>query len=214
MFWAFSRPSSGAQWLQWQPLVLPSYCGDSRPVFVVGPAGRPARPRTQHNCHCSNVLCLSLRGAGIWDNFRYIIFTNMITTLAVKCIGFRIYYCKFLEQKIGVDIKSTAKKYQTTCITILKYCLHILDTGPKIDTTQFRSDPPWGLSLLSYIYIYRFQNAFLRCPTPRLHCFLSSHWLSSRFLSFMAFLILSIQFFFWSSSCSLLFRHPLHCYFG
>jgi hypothetical protein len=41
MFWAFSRPSSGAQWLQWQPLVLPSYRGDSRAVFVVG----PARPR-------------------------------------------------------------------------------------------------------------------------------------------------------------------------
>ena len=40
LFRAFSRPSSGAQWLQWQPLVLPSYRGDSRAVFVVGPAGR------------------------------------------------------------------------------------------------------------------------------------------------------------------------------
>jgi hypothetical protein len=39
MFRAFSRPSSGAQQLQWQPLVLPSYRGDSRAVFVVGPAG-------------------------------------------------------------------------------------------------------------------------------------------------------------------------------
>ena len=37
---------------------------------------------------------------------------------------------------------------------------------------------------------------FLRCSTPRLHCFLSSHWPSFRFLSFMAFFILSIQFFF------------------
>ena len=35
MFRAFPRPSSGAQWLQWQPLVLPSYHGDSRAVFVV-----------------------------------------------------------------------------------------------------------------------------------------------------------------------------------
>ena len=41
MFRAFSRPSSGGQWLQWHPLVLPSYRGDSRAVFVVGPAGRP-----------------------------------------------------------------------------------------------------------------------------------------------------------------------------
>jgi len=46
------------------------------------------------------------------------------------------------------------------------------------------------------MYIYLFQNAFLRCPTPRLHCFLSSHWPSFRFLSFMAFFIPSIQFFF------------------
>jgi len=37
MFRAFSRPSSGAQWPQWQPLVLPSYRGDSRAIFVVGP---------------------------------------------------------------------------------------------------------------------------------------------------------------------------------
>ena len=49
MFRAFSRPSSEAQWLQWQPLVLPSYRGDSRAVFVVGPVGRPARPRAQHD---------------------------------------------------------------------------------------------------------------------------------------------------------------------
>jgi hypothetical protein len=51
MFRAFSRPPSGARWLQWQLLVLPSYRGDNRAVFVVGPAGRPARPRTQHDCH-------------------------------------------------------------------------------------------------------------------------------------------------------------------
>ena len=62
MFRAFSRPSSGAQWLQWQPLVLPSYRGDSRAVFVVGPAGpttNAARlsPRYEgktRDCHCSH----------------------------------------------------------------------------------------------------------------------------------------------------------------
>jgi hypothetical protein len=37
MFRAFPRPSSGVQWLQWQPQVLPAYRGDSRVVFVVGP---------------------------------------------------------------------------------------------------------------------------------------------------------------------------------
>jgi len=44
--------------------------------------------------------------------------------------------------------------------------------------------------------VYRVQNVFLHCPTPRLYCFLSSHWPSVRFLSFMAFFIPSIQFFF------------------
>jgi hypothetical protein len=44
VFQALSRTSSGAQWLQWQPLVLPSYRGDSRAVFVVWPAGRQAGP--------------------------------------------------------------------------------------------------------------------------------------------------------------------------
>jgi len=50
MFRAFSRPSSGAQWLQWRPLVLPSYRGDSRAVFVVGPAGP-----TTNTARCSMV---------------------------------------------------------------------------------------------------------------------------------------------------------------
>jgi hypothetical protein len=45
MFRAFSRPSSGAQWLHWQPLVLPSYGGDS------GAGAGPARPQTQHHYH-------------------------------------------------------------------------------------------------------------------------------------------------------------------
>ena len=61
MFRAFSRPSSGAQWLQWQSLVLPSYRGDSRVVFVVGPAGpitntallSPQYEGKTRGCHCS-----------------------------------------------------------------------------------------------------------------------------------------------------------------
>jgi hypothetical protein len=39
MLRAFFHLSLGAQRLQWQPLVLPSYRGDSRAGFVVGPAG-------------------------------------------------------------------------------------------------------------------------------------------------------------------------------
>ena len=55
MFRAFSRPSSGAQWLQWQSLVLPSYRGDSRAVFVVGPARlSPWYEGKTRGCHCSH----------------------------------------------------------------------------------------------------------------------------------------------------------------
>jgi hypothetical protein len=73
--------------------------------------------------------------------------------------------------------------------------IHILTTGLKGVI----------LCICKYVYMYvcmyvcmyacRFQNV-LCCLTPRLHCFLCSHWPSFRFLSFMAFLILSIQFFF------------------
>jgi len=47
-----------------------------------------------------------------------------------------------------------------------------------------------------WMYVCRFQNVVLRCPTPRLHRFLSSHLPSFRFLLSMTFPIPSIQFFF------------------
>jgi hypothetical protein len=34
---------------------------------------------------------LSTKEPGIWNNFIYLIFTNMVIILADKCIGFRIY---------------------------------------------------------------------------------------------------------------------------
>ena len=58
------------------------------------------------------------------------------------------------------------------------------------------------------MYVCLFQNLVLRCPTPRLYCVLSSHWSSFRFLSFMAFLIPSIQFFFGLSRA--LFCYGIH----
>jgi len=55
---------------------------------------------------------------------------------------------------------------------------------PKPD----QSSPCPQIPLPKYIYIY---ISVLRCPTPRLHCFLSSHGPSFRFLSFMALYPLS-----------------------
>jgi hypothetical protein len=62
MLRALSRPSLGAQWLQWHPLVLPSYRGVSCAVFVVelaGPTTDTARlsPRYKgktRGCYCSH----------------------------------------------------------------------------------------------------------------------------------------------------------------
>ena len=62
--------------------------------------------------------------------------------------------------------------------------------------TNARHMPSPSHSIYVCMYVCRFQNVYLRCPTPRLHCFLSSHWSSFRFLSFMAFLIPSIQLLF------------------
>ena len=52
MFRAFFRPSSGAQWLQWQPLVLPSYCGES--CCVCGRAGWPDHEHSTTNVRIIN----------------------------------------------------------------------------------------------------------------------------------------------------------------
>ena len=61
MFRSFSRPSSGAQWLQWQPMVLPSYRGDSRAVFVVGPAGYVSLFISQRFLNCLHYINLNHR---------------------------------------------------------------------------------------------------------------------------------------------------------
>jgi hypothetical protein len=57
MFWAFSCPSSGAQWLQWQPLVLPTYCGDSSAVAGLTTNTAQLSPWYEgksRGCHCSH----------------------------------------------------------------------------------------------------------------------------------------------------------------
>ena len=69
-------------------------------------------------------------------------------------------------------------------------------------------------TLFPHVCIYRVQNVFLRCPTPRLHCFLSTHRPSFRFLSFMAFFIPSIQFFFGLPRVLLCFGILFNAIFG
>ena len=61
---------------------------------------------------------------------------------------------------------------------------------------SYTSTASWFVCVYIYIYIYVCVcvgfRTFLRCPTPKLHSFLSSHWPSFRFLSFIAFVILSV----------------------
>ena len=102
------HPSSGAQWLQWQPLVLSSYRGDSRVVFVVGPAGRPARPRTQHGYHhdtkvkpeaATAVIELLMMGRGT-PKTRWAVNKLQDNKMENCCIWLMIYLshtCFFLE---------------------------------------------------------------------------------------------------------------------
>jgi hypothetical protein len=66
MFQAFSHPLSEAQWLQWQPLVLPSYRGDSRAVFVVGPAGRLKHVKLWTNVRIINWKIVASGWSFIW----------------------------------------------------------------------------------------------------------------------------------------------------
>jgi hypothetical protein len=79
---------------------------------------------------------------------------------------------------------------------------------------KYLQGPSKAHTLRKYIYIYWFQNVFLHCPTPRIHCFLSSHWLSFRFLSFMAFLIPTIQFLFGLPSSFVCFGIHFNAIFG
>jgi hypothetical protein len=117
MFRAFSRPLSGAQWLQWQPLVLPSYRGDSRAVFVVGPAGRSARPRTQHDCHhdmkvkpeaASAVIELLIMG-GKMPETCWAVNKRQDNKLENFCIWLVIYFnCTMMHGLTNLSFKNSA----------------------------------------------------------------------------------------------------------
>ena len=97
MFRAFSHPSSGAQLLRWQPLVLPSYRGDSRVVFVVG----TAIPVYRHSVDRNDVLVTwwtslttgvsGYRPEGVLgecNNRR----TEVISCLSPRVVGYRVIF--------------------------------------------------------------------------------------------------------------------------
>jgi hypothetical protein len=90
MFRAFSRLSSRPQWLQWQPLVLPSYRGDSRVVFVVGPVNITATLcilDIKYYCH-TLYPCQ-------WISLLHPVFLSVNVT-AISCILVGEYHCDIL----------------------------------------------------------------------------------------------------------------------
>ena len=89
-------------------------------------------------------------------------------------------------------------------LSLTLHIQHILSNHPS----EFDIQGTVYLDIYIYIYI-SVSKLFPRCPTPRFHWFLSSHWPSFRFLSFMAFLIPSIQFFFGLPRA--LFCFGIHC---
>jgi hypothetical protein len=80
--------------------------------------------------------------------------------------------------------------------SFIPWSVFLLCCLPKMVDKPLAAAQIFSIYIYKYVcvYIYWFQNVFLPCPTHRLHGFLSSRWPSFRFLSFMAFLIPSIQF--------------------
>ena len=74
--------------------------------------------------------------------------------------------------------------------------IHLVSNFKRAPSNKSVNDLSVFFSFCICMYVCRFQNVVLGCQTPRLHCFLSFHWPLFMFLSFMAFLIPSIQFFF------------------
>jgi hypothetical protein len=93
MFRSFSRPSSGAQWLQWQPLVLLSYRVDSRAVFVVGPvitetcrAVNKRQDNKLKNCCIKLVIYLNCTMMHGLTNLKFKNCENIVTSLEAICL--------------------------------------------------------------------------------------------------------------------------------
>jgi hypothetical protein len=92
MFRAFSCPSSGAQWLQWQHLVLPSYRGDGRDVLVVGPTGRPdQQPSTKVKPEAATAVIVLLMMGGKTPETCWAVNKRQNNKLEICCIWLVIY---------------------------------------------------------------------------------------------------------------------------
>jgi hypothetical protein len=96
MFREFSRPSPGAQWLQWQSLVLPSYHGNSRVVFVFGPPDPSTNtawlsPRYEGKTRAATAVTELLMMGGKTPEKRWAVYKRQDNKLKNYCIRLVIY---------------------------------------------------------------------------------------------------------------------------
>jgi len=99
--------------------------------------------------------------------------------------------CKnFGVRSIYISDTSIAKSYLIKVVNNLNTrwrnisgkCILINDCKKTITRNRTQYSLAWVFLPFVCMYVRRFQNVVLRCQTPRLHCFLSSHWPSFRFL--------------------------------
>jgi hypothetical protein len=108
MFRAFSFSSSGAQWLQWQPLVLPSYRGDSRAVFVV-----PGTNLVWYWVPVLTQVCLLLREM-ISSIPRHNAVCHVITSLYLSSASWRL---RWLNYSFSCPVKWSSDTGSTLLLT-------------------------------------------------------------------------------------------------
>jgi len=146
MFRAFSRPSSGGQWLQWQPLVLPSYRGD-RPkaatavIELLMMGGRTPETCWAVNKHQDN----KLENCCIW----LVIYLNSALMHGLTDLkSFKVLNCFPYIIKIGFIILQplpvsrlgkTRKLRQSRCVTLLTSKSGTAQHDERVTTLPFSS---------------------------------------------------------------------------
>jgi hypothetical protein len=173
MFRAFSRPSLGAQWLQWQPPVLPSYHGNSRALV----RGRWTLPGTvclaTSTEHTSNNLphIKKLKAAsavlGFWW---WAVCGPKHVELYINREKMLIHCCILLDISSWIVLWCTDPR--TSSVRVPFLCLYSLNdyvrkirlTHPTVSTPN--SQKPRILIIFFVLYICLTITSFLSSPPP------------------------------------------------
>jgi hypothetical protein len=166
MFRAFSRLSSGVQWLQWPPLILPSYRGDSRAVARSGPVrSGPARPRTQYDCHhdtkvkpeASTAVIELLMMGGKTPETCWAVNKRQDNKLKNCCIWLVIYLNSTMMHgltNLKFHVRFSCKLMRIMQIVIISQAvsgLRLHSSGKFIETRNWLDPQFWGFLMLNFL---------------------------------------------------------------